>query len=45
MKYPAVESSTLEFKEAIPQKDQVVKTTIGFCNQNGGKLIIGVSDN
>jgi len=45
MKYPSVESSTLEFKETIPQKDQIVKTTIGFCNQNGGKLIIGVSDN
>ncbi|MBM3198198.1 MAG: winged helix-turn-helix transcriptional regulator [Chlamydiae bacterium] len=45
MKYPAMESSILEFKEVIPQKDQIVKTIIGFCNQNGGKLIIGVSDN
>lgn len=45
MKYPDVESSCLEFKEKIPQKDQIVKTTIGFCNQNGGKLVIGVSDN
>ena len=44
MQYPATESSTLEFKEVLPQKDQVVKTTIGFCNQNGGKLIIGISD-
>jgi len=45
MKYQASESSILEFKKTIPQKDQIVKTTIGFCNQNGGKLIIGVSDN
>ncbi len=45
MKYPDTESSCLEFKEKIPQKDQIVKTTIGFCNQNGGKLIVGISDN
>jgi len=44
MKYPDSESSTLEFKKEIPQKDQIVKTIIGFCNQNGGKLIIGVAD-
>ena len=45
MKYPEVEPSTLEFKEKMPQKDQIVKTVIGFCNQNGGKLVIGVADN
>ncbi len=45
MKYPDPESSTLEFKQQIPQNDQIVKTTIGFCNQNGGKLVIGVADN
>ncbi|MCX6989722.1 MAG: putative DNA binding domain-containing protein [Chlamydiae bacterium] len=45
MKYPEIESSTLEFKENMPQKDQIVKTVIGFCNQNGGKLVIGVADN
>lgn len=44
MKYSDSESSTLEFKREMPQKDQIVKTIIGFCNQNGGKLIIGVSD-
>ncbi len=44
MKYPAVESSTLEFKQEIPKNEQIIKTIIGFCNQNGGKLIIGVQD-
>ncbi len=44
MKYPEVESSILEFKQQVPQNDQIVKTVIGFCNQNGGKLVIGVTD-
>lgn len=42
MKYPGNESSILEFKQAIPENDQIIKTVIGFCNRNGGKLIIGV---
>lgn len=45
MKYPDPESSSLEFKRSIPQNDQIVKTVIGFCNQNGGKLVLGVADN
>jgi ATP-dependent DNA helicase RecG len=45
MKYSDTESSTLEFKQAIPQNEQIVKTAIGFCNQNGGRLVIGVADN
>jgi ATP-dependent DNA helicase RecG len=45
MKYPGAESSTLEFKQELPQNDQITKTVIAFCNQNGGKLIIGVTDN
>jgi ATP-dependent DNA helicase RecG len=44
MKFPETESSTLEFKREMPQKDQIVKTVIGFCNQNGGRLVIGVTD-
>ncbi len=44
MKYPQVESSTLEFKVQLPQNDQIVKTVIGFSNQSGGRLIIGVED-
>lgn len=44
MRYPEPESSTVEFKRELPKNDQVLKTIIAFCNQNGGKLIIGVSD-
>jgi len=42
MKYHGNESSTLEFKQAIPENSQIVKTIIGFCNRSGGKLLIGV---
>lgn len=45
MKYPGEESSNLEFKESIPENDQIIKTIIGFCNQKGGKLVIGVNSN
>lgn len=44
MKYLEEESSTLEFKENLPKNNQILKTIIGFCNQNGGKIIIGVED-
>ncbi len=44
MKYPAQESSVIEFKREIPKNDQIIRTIVGFCNQNGGKLIIGVDD-
>ena len=45
MKYSGQESSKLEFKKTIPENDQIIKTIIGFCNQKGGKLIIGVDCN
>lgn len=45
MRYPESESSIMEFKRELPKNDQILKTVIGFCNQNGGKLIIGVADN
>jgi ATP-dependent DNA helicase RecG len=45
MKYPEEESSTLELKRDLPKNDQIVKTIIGFSNQSGGKLIVGVADN
>ena len=45
MKYHGEESSTLEFKREIPENDQIVKTVIGFCNRNGGRLILGVDAN
>jgi ATP-dependent DNA helicase RecG len=44
MKYPANESATLEFKKDLPKNDQLIKTAIGFCNQKGGEIIIGVDD-
>lgn len=44
MKYSEKESSTLEFKKEIPKNEQIIKTIIGFCNQQGGKLIIGIDD-
>ena len=44
MLYPEKESTILEFKSSIPKNDQLVKTIIGFCNQNGGRLIIGVNN-
>ncbi len=44
MKYPEKESSVLEFKREIPKNSQIVKTVIGFCNQNGGKILIGVDN-
>ena len=43
-KYSESESSTVEWKEVLPQKHPIYKTVIGFCNQNGGKLILGVKD-
>ncbi|MGE3919536.1 MAG: RNA-binding domain-containing protein [Gammaproteobacteria bacterium] len=45
MYYPEIESNTLEFKREIPKNDQIVKTIIAFCNQLGGKLILGIEDN
>lgn len=44
MKFPESESHTLEFKGTLPKSDQVIKTVIGFCNQAGGRLILGVDN-
>lgn len=38
------ESKTLEFKESIPQKNQLIKTCVAFANGAGGEIIIGVED-
>lgn len=45
MKYPGIESSTLEFKAEPPLKNQIIKTIIGFCNLYGGRLVLGVTNN
>lgn len=44
MRYPQNESSTIEWKRELPRNDQIIKTIIGFCNQNGGKIVIGVAN-
>lgn len=44
LRYPESESEYLEFKKEAPKNDQIIKTVIGFCNQKGGKLIIGIAD-
>lgn len=38
------ESKTLELKESIPQKNQIIKTCVAFANSAGGQVIIGVKD-
>ncbi len=38
------ESKTLEFKENIPKKDQIIRTCVAFANGAGGKIIIGIKD-
>jgi len=42
MRYPEPESVSLEWKRELPANDQIIKTIIGFCNQFGGKLVLGV---
>jgi len=44
VQYPYEESSTLEWKKEMPKNDQIIKTIIGFCNQNGGRVVIGVAN-
>src|SRR5437016_4260220 len=43
-RYPESESVLLEFKREIPKNEQIIKTIIGFCNQKGGRLILGIDD-
>jgi ATP-dependent DNA helicase RecG len=44
MKYQEDESIKLEFKAEMPKNDQIIKTIIGFCNQHGGRLVLGVDN-
>lgn len=44
MKHLEQESSTVEFKQEVPANHQICKSIIGFCNQHGGKLVLGVAD-
>ena len=45
IRYPDSESALLEFKREVPKNEQIIKTIIGFCNQKGGRLILGVDNN
>ncbi|MBB6495998.1 AlbA family DNA-binding domain-containing protein [Methanococcus maripaludis] len=38
------EGKTLEFKEEMPQNNQIAKTAVAFANTAGGKIIIGIED-
>ncbi len=38
------ESKTVELKEKVPQKNQLIKTCVAFANGAGGEIIIGVKD-
>lgn len=38
------ESKTLEFKENIPQKNQLIKICVAFANGAGGEIVVGVED-
>lgn len=44
MKFNERESANLEFKAEIPKNNQIIKTIVGFCNQYGGKLILGIDN-
>jgi Predicted transcriptional regulator containing an HTH domain and an uncharacterized domain shared with the mammalian protein Schlafen len=43
-RHPESESALLEFKREVPKNDQIIKTIIGFCNQKGGRLVLGVDN-
>lgn len=42
--YTSKESKILEFKETLPNKNQLIKTCVAFANGQGGEIIIGVKD-
>lgn len=42
--YMKGESKTLELKETIPQKNQIIKTCVAFANGAGGQIVMGVKD-
>ena len=38
------EGKTIEFKEALPSKNQITKSVVAFSNTAGGKIILGIED-
>ena len=39
------ESATLEFKRKVAHPEKIVRELVAFANSDGGKLLIGISDN
>lgn len=39
------EDDTLDFKQAITNKNKIAKTMVSFANNKGGVLLVGVKDN
>jgi len=44
MHFPGTESSTLEFKESLPNTSKLLQEAVAFANQYGGRIVIGVRD-
>ena len=42
---PELESNTLEWKEKTPEVPKILRTVVGFANQYGGRIIIGIRNN
>lgn len=38
------ESTTVEWKQSLAEKDDIIKTIAAFANTEGGKIFVGVSD-
>lgn len=39
------EGEQLDFKQSINKRDRIAKTLVAFANTQGGKIIVGISDN
>ena len=44
MRYEAIESKILEFKERIENYSRFLETVVAFANTQGGTIIIGIRD-
>ena len=44
-RYPEKESSSLEFKEKMPESGRFVREVVALCNAFGGRILVGIRDN
>ena len=44
MRYEAIESKILEFKERLENNSRFLETVVAFANTQGGTIIIGIRD-